>query len=424
MSVMRLPRSSAHLFFVRFVVITILLAFTTVRPLHAAKQVTGQLASSPYDLRFGEVTVGQTETQELVLTNTGETTATISSISVSGAEFTVSPVNLPVTLASGQSVALTVTFAPAASGWEGGKITVSSTAENATLAIVIAGTGVTSQALTATPSSLAFGQVSMGSSATNPVVIVNSSSSSVTISGVQAVGGGFSINAPPASMTLASGQSMTLSVTFTPQSAGVASGSIFLVGPRLNIPITGTGFTIGQLTVSPATLSFGNVAVGSQTTQPSSITATGGSVTISSDSSSNSQFSITGLSLPVTLNSGQSVAFDVVFAPSQTGSQSSTLSFASNASSQGSESLSGTGTQQQYSVGLTWDASTSQVAGYNVYRGTAPGAYSKINTALNATTAYTDSTVSSGVTYYYAATSVTSSGQESGYSTPVQVSVP
>jgi fibronectin type 3 domain-containing protein len=44
---------------------------------------------------------------------------------------------------------------------------------------------------------------------------------------------------------------------------------------------------------------------------------------------------------------------------------------------------------------------------------------------LNANTAYTDSTVVTGLTYYYEATSVNASGQESSLSTPaVQATVP
>jgi fibronectin type 3 domain-containing protein len=64
--------------------------------------------------------------------------------------------------------------------------------------------------------------------------------------------------------------------------------------------------------------------------------------------------------------------------------------------------------------------------GYNVYRSTAAnGKYSKINSTVNPNTAYVDSTVVSGQTYYYAATSVSSAGQESALSTPaVAASVP
>ena len=64
--------------------------------------------------------------------------------------------------------------------------------------------------------------------------------------------------------------------------------------------------------------------------------------------------------------------------------------------------------------------------GYNVYRSTsAGGAYTKINSTLEANTAYTDSTVAVGQTYFYEATSVNSGGQESSRSTPpVEAAVP
>jgi fibronectin type 3 domain-containing protein len=64
--------------------------------------------------------------------------------------------------------------------------------------------------------------------------------------------------------------------------------------------------------------------------------------------------------------------------------------------------------------------------GYNVYRSTgSSGSYAKVNSALDPNTAYTDNTVASGATYYYEATAVNSSGQESARSTPpVVASIP
>jgi fibronectin type 3 domain-containing protein len=80
---------------------------------------------------------------------------------------------------------------------------------------------------------------------------------------------------------------------------------------------------------------------------------------------------------------------------------------------------------QQYSVNLSWNAS-SGVSGYNIYRSTsANGSYAKVNPTLDANTTYTDSSVASGQTYYYEATAVNSSGQESARSTPpVQAAIP
>jgi fibronectin type 3 domain-containing protein len=59
------------------------------------------------------------------------------------------------------------------------------------------------------------------------------------------------------------------------------------------------------------------------------------------------------------------------------------------------------------------------VVGYNIYRAaytTSCGSYSQINTALNTSTLYTDSTVANGASYCYASTAVNTSDQESSYS--------
>jgi fibronectin type 3 domain-containing protein len=80
----------------------------------------------------------------------------------------------------------------------------------------------------------------------------------------------------------------------------------------------------------------------------------------------------------------------------------------------------------QHSVALSWTASNSQgVTGYNIYRGgTSGGPYSKINSVLDASTLYTDTTVVDGQTYYYVTTAVNSSNEESGYSNQTQAVIP
>jgi hypothetical protein len=173
------------------------------------------------------------------------------------------------------------------------------------------------------------------------------------------------------------------------------------------------------LTITPSLVSFGDVAVGTTVTQPITMSATGSSVTVSSDASSDSQFVLNGASLPFTISAGQSAAFNVAFTPKNSGTTSGSLTFISNASdSKLVESLTGNGTIQQHSVTLSWNQGTD-VAGYNVYRSTsANGTYSKINSTLDLNTTYTDGTVASGATYYYEATALSSSGQESVPSTP------
>jgi hypothetical protein len=188
--------------------------------------------------------------------------------------------------------------------------------------------------------------------------------------------------------------------------------------------LTGTGSNAaGVLALVPAPLNFGNVAVGTTATQTITLSATGASVTVNSASSGNSQFVLDGAYFPFTIPAGQSQSFNVAFTPKSSGELSSSLTFASNASNSSDvETVSGTGTVTSYSVSLSWN-SDSQATGYNVYRSTSSnGNYSKINSTLDPTTAYTDSTVSSG-TYYYAATAVNSEGKESARSAPPVVAV-
>jgi len=188
---------------------------------------------------------------------------------------------------------------------------------------------------------------------------------------------------------------------------------------------TGSAPAPGQLSIAPAPLSFGSVTVGSNAIQPITLSATGASVTISSAASSSSQFVLDGASFPLTIAAGSSTSFNVTFTPQSGATASGALSFVSNASnSQATESLTGTGVLPTYTVDLSWNSS-SGVAGYNVYRSTAAnGSYARLNSTVNPSTAFMDSSVASGQTYYYAATSVDSSGQESSRSTPVQAVVP
>lgn len=381
------------------------------------------MQSLPGHLKFGTVTVGQSAAQVIVLKNNGSTSATISAISESEAQFSIAGIQLPYTLGAGQSVAVKAVFSPTGSGWTSGKATLTSNASNPSIQVGFTGTGVSTVALLANPASLPFGSVGVGSSATQSVVLTNNLSRKQTLLAFQTLGTGFSVSGPSLPISLTPGQSVTVQVTFAPQVSGAAGGSLFVSGPALNIPFNGIGTTVGQLVVAPGSLNFGNVMVGNAGTQTAVLTASGGPVTVSSAASSNAQFAFLGVTLPFTINAGSSSQLNVIFTPQKSGNTSATLSFASNASnSKATEAATGTGTAPQVSLG--WQPSTSQVQGYNVYRGTSVGSYLRINGSLDTGTSYTDTTVASGTTYYYAATAVSSAGEESAYSSPVKVVIP
>ena len=100
---------------------------------------------------------------------------------------------------------------------------------------------------------------------------------------------------------------------------------------------------------------------------------------------------------------------------------------ANGASPTVSLSLTASAPPASHSVTLTWVASTSSnVAGYNVYRGTTSGGpyATKVNPSLITGLIYKDTAVLAGQTYYYVATSVDTSGNESAPSTQVAAVIP
>lgn len=406
--------------YVFFLFGTLLFAAAMEQPAVAANQLT----FNPSVLRFGEVVIGQSETLSVGVTNSGTTSFTISSISAIVSGYRVSPPALPFTLGVGQSLALKVTFAPTVSGSDSGSI-----AFNGNALLAVRGSGIATKSLVPTPPSLAFGSVQIGNAAKLFVTLTNAKSGTITVNSDLVNGTGFSVQGLPLPLSLTPGQSFTFAIIFSPQSAGSVSGSFQGFNSKnytnVSIPLSGSGTTSGQLSLSPANLSFGNVTVGSTASQSGKLTATGASVTITADSSSSSEFSLSAMSLPLTIAAGQSVPFSVAFTPQTSGIASATLSFASNTST-ATESLTGSGVSVvQHSVNLSWNPSTSQVMGYNVYRGSgASGPYAKLNSSPDANTTFTDGTVASAHTYYYVTTAVNSSGQESTYSNQVQVAVP
>jgi hypothetical protein len=405
---------------------------TLTIPLSGTGAAKGQITPNPTSLSFGNVTVGSSLSLTENLTNSGGASLTISAASATGSGFSLSGLTLPLTLAAGQSTSFTVRFAPTAAGAVSGNVAITSDGANPNLNIALSGTGVAPGTLSANPASLSFGTVQVGSSRNLSETLTNTGGSAVNISQANVTGTGFSITGLTLPTTLTPGQSVTFTATFAPTTAGAVSGNLAIISDAsnatLNIALSGTGAAPGLLTVTPATLAFGNVIVDASLSLNGSLTATGASVLVSAGSSNSSEFVLSGISLPKTIAAGQSASFTVTFTPNASGAASANLTFLSDASNSPTvELLTGNGlAPQPHSVDLTWNASQSPgVVGYNIYRRAPTGSYgSPINVALDAGTAYTDTTVSAGQTYLYVAKAVDGNGLESGPSNEIQAVIP
>jgi len=102
------------------------------------------LSPIPAGLSFGNVQTGNNQTLAGTVTNSGGSSVTVTQAAVTGSGFTVNGLNLPLTLAPGQSSPnFNVVFAPQSAGAASGTLSLTSNASDPTLNIPLSGTGVT-----------------------------------------------------------------------------------------------------------------------------------------------------------------------------------------------------------------------------------------------------------------------------------------
>ena len=386
---------------------------------------------TPNPLDFGTVTVGSSSTQTVTVSNSGSVKFTLTKVSASGKGFTISGLSAPETLVPGKSIKLTVVFKPTSASQESSNLLVAINTQSPHTAGSLRGTGSTSL-LSVTPSVVGFGNVSVGSPVTQPLRLTNGGSNSVMIKSVSATGAGFSISGLITPQTLTPGESVNFTAEFNPKGTGTETGTISIAteSTPVSVGLNGVGVSsAAQLVASTTSLSFGNVMIGDSPSQQVILKNRGNaSADISSVSVTGGSYTLGGVTSNVTLAPDQSAILTVEFGPKTMGSLPGKVTISSNAVGPPLViQLSGAGTQkgQQQSVALNWDKSTSQVAGYFVYRSSKPsGPYSKLNPEASPETSYTDSSVVGGQTYFYVVTSVNFENIESAFSEQVSVTVP
>ena len=196
-----------------------------------------QISASQKSMNFGNLPPGTSQTLNETLTNTGTTSVTISQASMSSAMFTASSLSLPSILGAGNSVTFGVVFTPNVAGSITGKLSILSDASNPQLNIALAGSESAPGQLTLSPANLNFGSVSTGSKASLSGTL-SATGSPVTISSGTSTSGEFLVGGLSLPATLAAGQSLPFSVTFSPQSSGSASASLSFVSNATNSPAT------------------------------------------------------------------------------------------------------------------------------------------------------------------------------------------
>ena len=373
---------------------------------------------TPSSVSFGTVTDGTGSTQQITLKDTGTANLVVSSATATGTGFSVAGFTAQ-TVTPGNSMSFNVVFAPTSAGAVTGSVSVATNLPASPTSISLSGTGANA-AMSITPSSVSFGSVVDGTNNSQTITVKNTGTVNLVVSSASASGTGFSVTGFTA-QTVTPNNTMAFNAVFAPTSAGSVTGNISLgtnvPGSPTAIGLSGTGaaptYVLGA---NPTTLTFGSVNVGSNSTLGVTLKNNGNSnITISAINGATGGFSTSGVGAGTTLTPNQSATLNVIFTPTGSGAASATITVVSNATSNPSISVSGTGASTSSSVSLSWNASSSSdVVGYNVYRGTISGGpYTKITPSPISSIGDTDSNVSSGQTYYYVVTAVDSSNNES-----------
>jgi hypothetical protein len=305
----------------------------------ASSAVLAAYALSESALTFANTPVGNASAaQTVTLTNTGTTTIHVLSM-LPAADFTATTTCGAVL--PGASCSFGVAFTPttgSSAALRTGTLEIQSDATDSLEFISLVGSSSTAP-IVLNPTTLSFGTVNVGSSATSSVSVTNTSAAPITFTALSA-SGAFSVaqgSCPAVGSTLAAGISCTLAVTFTPVGSGMLSGLLSLSTDATQLPLTvslsGTA-AAAQLQVVPGVLGFGSVAVGAASNLTLTLTNTG-TATLAGmggvlSGANAGDFAVTMPCGAASLAAGQGCTETVTFTPSATGARAATLTIGSS----------------------------------------------------------------------------------------------
>ena len=311
---------------------------------------------SSSSLVFGNQVVGTTSSpQNLTLTNNQDLALNISSIAATG-DFSETN-NCGSSIAAGAACTISVTFKPTATGTRTGSLTIIDDAASSPQTVSLSGTGVASgsPAVGLSAASLSFSAQAVGvTSAAQVVTVTNTGTASLVVSGVTA-SGDYAESDTCAGTSLPPSKTCTISITLTPSVSGTITGIVTLFDNAPNSPqlIALNGSGVYPITVTPATLSYGTVAVG--TTSPAKTVTVSNHLTqtLNLGIVTSGDFSAVGSGTAPcgsTLHATSRCTLSVTFAPTV------------NGAIQGALTISGNAAYSPQTVGLTGSGSGGTAA--------------------------------------------------------------
>ena len=280
-------------------------------------------------LTFAGQAVGTSSAaQTITLQNTGTVALTATSIQTSG-EFSESDNCVNFAVAGGASCAIQVKFAPNATGSRTGQLVISANIAGGQISIDLNGTGLAGGTIVLSPSSLDFGQVGVGSSSSVlPAQAENSGATSVAIKSISISGPFVLATNSCGTSSLAANTSCQMQIKFAPTQAGSATGTLTLVDAMgtEKVLLTGTGQGVATDSLNATSLSYPATPTGTLSDAQTVTLTNDGDLALNAIA-----VSVIGPFQSSNTCGGQlaghaSCSVRVIFAPTQLGSLSGTLS--------------------------------------------------------------------------------------------------
>jgi hypothetical protein len=294
--------------------------------------VSPHLSFNRLYIDFGDVLVGDSKLDSVMVYNTGRYELIIFSTTSTYKLFTVTPAG--GTLAPGDSMLFYIRFTPIENGLRKGYVYFNDTDNDQNFPVSLKGVGVAPK-FAIMPSSLNFGMVKVGKTKMDSVMVTNTGNMNLIINQIVSVDDVFAIS--PGVASIAPGETKKFYVTFTPKVDGLVFSFLNFIhnAPNKNdwYSVTGIGGDDGQSPVffaNVSSLDFGTLVLGDKKQLSVKVTNKGlTDLLISEILSTNAHYTVSQSS--GVIPPGASQDFFITFEPTVIGRVDAQIRFTHNA---------------------------------------------------------------------------------------------
>ncbi len=340
--------------------------------------------ANPNPVNFGSVGVGQSSSQNVVITNHGTSDCYVNSSALNGdTSFSAMlPGSLPPTTvsANGGTLSVPVKFTPADATTHSGTMVIKYSDQEvtlsgmSTLSVPLSG-GALAPKLCLTPTSLDFGSVAAHQTAQKSFAIQSCGPGPLQVRGVIFSAGtshDFTFPTPPAvPLTLAPNAVSTVNVDFIPSTTSGSAGTVQVLSndpaqPVATVQLKGNlGSCSAALLCTPASLDFTGTTVGQTSARPVNCVNSGSAaLTVSGvaiSSGSDPDLSLLAGRLPAVVQPGGVLRAQVQFAPNSTNAGTATFTLQTGGCGDGEVNVTAQGLAAHYPMCPAIAAFTPQI---------------------------------------------------------------